>query len=356
MVITEIPTFVYSSQLRDIKFATDLDKLIVVLSDGEKELYRTTLYPFDGVATIYDVRSIVEPYMLDINSCFTSFSLCFYDASNKELGSGNLNTIYCSHVMPVDAGVWVSSNFLTTLSSKRTSPHSAEYLSVMHGVEQSEMKAHCVFINGDGNIVSLIITLFDLGYDDIGIDTVLIQYDDIVQKLIAQGHIVHKLLAYSIIYGDRSFSFYVHNFVPDVTFTFRNCFNVLETFSFSAVTISKTKVDRSVAVARSLYSFYDQTIIKEYEVQSSPLTMDEALWIEQLFISNCVRLGVASDFSLLPIVLITDSSCEISDSNADLNRVKFSWRFQDKMPHNLNVVTSTPEDRIHQEQFTHQYQ
>ncbi|MBQ7941432.1 MAG: hypothetical protein IJ328_03365 [Muribaculaceae bacterium] len=355
-LITEFPTFIYSSQLRDISLETDLDRLIVALVHGETEVYRTTLYAFDGVVSIYDIRNVVELYMLDKNICFTAFTFCYFDADGTALGTFNLNTVYCTHIMEVEAGIFASYNFLTTLTSKRTSPHSTEFLSVMHWQERAPMKAHCVFINGEGNSVSSVITLFDLGYDDIGVDTILIRYDDILQKLTDQGNNVEKLLAYTITWGDRVFSFYVHNIIPDVTFTFRNCFNVLETVSFSAVTTSKTKVDRSVAVARSLFSFYDQTTTKEYEVQSSALTMDEAEWIEQLFMSHCVRFGVASDAASLPITLITDSNCEISDSNADLNRVKFSWQFQDKVPHNLNARSLAPEDRIHQDQFTLQYQ
>lgn len=355
-LITEIPTFVYSSQLRDIRLATDLDRLIVALNDGETEVYRTTLYAFDGVVSIYDIRNVVELYMLDNDRSFTAFTFYYFDTDGNELGTFNLNTVYCSHIMGVEAGIFASYNFLTTLSSRRTSPHSTEYLSVLHEVGQGEMKAYCVFIDGGGNTSAAVITLWGLGYDDIGVDTILIRYDDILQKLTEEGYIVDKLLAYTITWGSRSFTFYVHDFIPDVTFTFRNCFNVHETVSFSAVTTSKTKVDRSVAVARSLCSFYDQTTTKEYEVQSSALTMAEAEWIEQLFMSHCVRLGMASDSELLPVVLITDSSCEISDSNADLNRVKFSWQFQDKAPHNLNAGSSAPEDRIHQEQFTHQYQ
>lgn len=353
-LITEIPTFIYSSQLRDIRLATDLDRLIVALDDGETEVYRTTLYSFDGIVSIYDLRNVVELYMLDNDRCFTAFTFYYFDANGNELGTICLNIVYCTHIMPIEAQTFAAYYFLSTLTSKRTYPHSTEFLSVIHGQGDYNIMAHCVYVNSEGDTVSSVLNLSELQYDDIGIDTILIKYDDILQKFTEQGEVVDKLLAYAITDGDRTFTFYVHNFIPDVIFTFRNCFNVLESVAFSAVTTTKTNVERSVAVARSLYSFYDQTTTKEYDVQSSPLTMDEAIWIEQLFISHSVRLGVASDFDSLPVVLITDSSCEISDSNADLNRVKFNWQFQDKVPHNLNVVT--PEDRIHQEQFTHQYQ
>ena len=191
-------------------------------------------------------------------------------------------------------------------------------------------------------------------YDDLGIDTVQVNYDEVLQKLTERGCVVNKLLAYTVSWGNRSFSFYVHSYNPDITFTFRNCFNVLESVSLLAVTTAKTKVERSVAVARSLCSFYDQTTTKEYEVISSPLSMAEAQWIEQLFMSHSVRLGVAPDVTSLPLVLITDNSCEITDSNTEPNRIKFNWQFKDLTPRNLNVAAISSE-RIHQGQFTLQY-
>lgn len=353
-----IPSVIFSSHLREIKINTDLEKVIFFLYEGDdmgSYIYETSVYCANGTAILYDIYSIITTYMQNKALSLLPLSVAVFSHNDTRtpLLTLHTNVVYSSHIMPSEAGSFASYNFLTTLTSKRTIPHSTEFLSIMHGQERNNMTAHCVFIDGSGNSVSSIVTLYDLGYDEIGIDTVLIQYDDILQKLTESGHVVNKLLAYTITWGNRTFSFYVHNIIPDVTFTFRNCFNVLETVSFSAVTTSKTKVDRSVAVVRSLYTFYDQTTTKEYEVQSSPLTMDEAQWIEQLFISHCVRFGVALDFGTLPIALINDSSCEISDSNADLNRVKFSWQFQDKFPHNLNA--SAPEDRIHQEQFTHQF-
>lgn len=354
-LMTEIPTFVYSSHLREIILTTDLDKLIVALADGEMEVYRTTLYPFDGIVSVYDLRNVVELYMLDNDTSFTAFTFYYYDAAGKELGSFNLNTVYCTYMMPgVDAGILASSRFLSTITSKRTYPHSTEFLTVMHGQERNEMKAHCVFIDGDGEAESMIVTLSDLGYDNLGIDTVQVNYDEVLQKLTERGCVVNKLLAYTVSWGNRSFSFYVHSYNPDITFTFRNCFNVLESVSLLAVTTAKTKVERSVAVARSLCSFYDQTTTKEYEVISSPLSMAEAQWIEQLFMSHSVRLGVAPDVTSLPLVLITDNSCEITDSNTEPNRIKFNWQFKDLTPRNLNVAAISSE-RIHQGQFTLQY-
>lgn len=352
-LITEIPDLIFSSQLRDLKFSTDLDSLVVAFYCGETEFFCTTITPFEGVAMLFDIQSIVMQHMIISKSAYVDFTVTCMNVNQNIEASYSFNILYSAFIMPISATEFSSNYFLTTLTSKRTYPHSKEFISILHHQERNDLNAYCVFLDKEDVITTVTVKILELEYENVGIDTIYISYDFIIEALAELNYKVSKLLAYTISLGKRTFTFYVHNFTPDVCFTFLNCFNVIETASFCAVTTSKTKVERSVAITHSLYSFYDQITTKEYEVQSSPLTMDEARWIEQLFISQFVLLGVALDLASLPEILIIDSSCEISDSNSDLNRVKFSWQFQDKVPYNFNVAL--PEDRIHQEQFTHQY-
>lgn len=355
--ITTFRDVTFLSELGDIELSTDLEKVVVGLyNDGDYgyEIYSTTLYSASRKVVLCDVRDLAESFMLKYDKTYMNLTVTCSDTENQILCEYTFPILFSTHIIPIDAKIFASSSFLTTLSSKRTSPGSTEYLSVMHDRERSYMEAHCVYRNEQGRISTSIVTLFDLGYEYPGVDTVIISYDDIVGKLAALDSTVAKLLAYTITWGGRTFTFYVHDSNADVSFTFKNCFNVLETISLHAVTTTKTKIDRELALLRSKYAFYDQTTEKVYEVQTSPLTMDEAGWMEQLLCSRLVRLGTGVDASSLPLVLITDSSSEITDSNAELNRVKFTWRFQDKPPHNLNVAV--PDERIHQEQFTYQYQ
>ena len=98
---------------------------------------------------------------------------------------------------------------------------------------------------------------------------------------------------------------------------------------FNAITTTTTKVNRSTAVVGGRHLFYDQSVDKTYEVESAPLTSDEAYWVEQLLMSHSVRLN---DSSLLDVI-ITDSTCEMSDNDEQLNKVKFTWQFAMKTPH-----------------------
>lgn len=352
-VITDIPIFVLSSQLREVKFSTDLDKIVVAVYDGETKLYSTTIYPFDGVASVFDLRTVIELYMRKKDRSYTAFTVYFSDIYDNDTGSFNLNTIYCSLSLPIEAGIFASYSFLTTLSSKRTCPHSTELLSFLHGQEDETLRAYCTFVDDNNTTSSVCIDIERIITSDIDVKTFVIKYDDIVSLLVDNGYSVDKLNAYSIVLGNRSFTYYVVDAIPDVSFTFKNCFNLPETVLLNAVTTTKSKVQRSIAMAKSKYSFYDQTTEKTYEVQSSPLTEQESQWIEQLAMSLDVRKGVADDFSALPSVLITESTIEMADSNTELNRIKFTWRYEDPQAHNNSIAI--PEDRIHTEQFTHQY-
>jgi hypothetical protein len=125
---------------------------------------------------------------------------------------------------------------------------------------------------------------------------------------------------------------------------------VYETIYLNAVTTTKTKVNRSMAISQGRHSFYDQSVDKTYEVESAPMSQAEAEWVEQLFMSHSVRLGTASDPDTLPEVIITDSTCEIDDNDEKLHQVKFTWQFVDHCPH-LQTSAKTDESRIFTEPY-----
>lgn len=353
-LITEIPVLVFSSALQEIKFSTDLDKIVVGLFAGDTKIYSVTIYSFGGVASVYDLRSIIDLYMRKNDKTFTFFTVYYSDSNGTTLGNFNLNTLYCSISIPIDPGIFASHYFLTSLTSKRTCPHSTELLSILHGAEDESLRAYCTFINNDNTTSSAFIDIEKVTTSDIDVRTFVIKYDDIVSQLASAGYRVAKLIAYSIVLGKRSFSYYVIDATPDVCFTFKNAFGVPEIVMLNAITTTKSKVERSIAMVKSQYSFYDQTLEKTYDIQSSPLTEQETQWIEQLAMSLDVRKGIADDLSTLPSVLITESTIEMTDSNTEPNRIKATWRYADPLAH-VNLI-DIPSDRLHTEQFTHQYQ
>lgn len=97
----------------------------------------------------------------------------------------------------------------------------------------------------------------------------------------------------------------------------------------------------------SLDRIYNQSTAKTYEVETGPLTSDKAEWIDQLFSShNVFRIEPEPTNSYDPFVLapilITDPTCEIQNGDESstkslgyaekLNKVKFTWRYEDNRP------------------------
>ena len=355
--ITSFSTdYKFSSDIRNVELQTDATKVAIALSADGTTLFSTTLFAFDGVVTICNLREIIEIYMLEIGVSFSIFCLEYTANEGADSGSANLNVIYCSHIMPISAADYTPQSFLTTLQAKRTYPNSTEYLPLIHGISEFDVDAHCVFVTPAGAVLSTTITLWTAEYEENGVDTLIIRYSDIMLALAHDRFDVDRLLAYTINIGQRYITYYVHAATPDVIFTFRNCFNALESVAFFGVTTTKTKIERSIASIFSVDSFYDQSTEKDYEFQTAPLTTEEGAWIEQLFESQKVYIGTTQDITninSLPVVLITDSSCEINDSNADLPRVKFTWRYAEKLPHHINVPTSDP--NVFDDKFAYQY-
>ena len=352
-LVTDIPIFVFSSQLQEVEFTTDLDEIVISVENGTTEMFRTSLYSFDGRVTLINIGEVLETYMQNNNLVFTAFTLYYNDTAGNNLGSFNLNTLYCSHILETDeAGIFASYNFLTTLKSRRVPAHSTVPLSFLHGQEDTALKAHCVFATDDGTTANAIVSLERIIADDIGVRTVFIKYDTIVELLTADGYSVTRLMAYTIEYNNRFCSFYVVDYSPEMVFTFKNCFNVDETVYLNAITTVITKVNRSLVVSQGRNSFYDQTTDKTYEVQSSSLTAQEAEWIEQLFISHSVRLGVSDDIATLPQVLITECTCEIADNDEEPNKVKFTWQYVEQRPH-LSIPTNG--DGCFTKEYNHVY-
>ncbi len=114
---------------------------------------------------------------------------------------------------------------------------------------------------------------------------------------------------------------------------------MVEHLSLPRTTTVKVKTDRSLATLGKTSQFYDITTSKEYEVESGPLTSDECAQVEQMLTAPSVRIPFGdncskydSDFEALRPILITDYTCELSDSDEKLNKVKFTWRFADNRP------------------------
>lgn len=101
--------------------------------------------------------------------------------------------------------------------------------------------------------------------------------------------------------------------------------------------ISATACREDVDIISGKSRFYNQSTAKTYEVQTRPLTSDEAEWMDQLFSSYDVfRIKPDATNDVDPLVLdpilITDCTCEVQNGDEKLNTVKFTWRYTDNRP------------------------
>ena len=154
------------------------------------------------------------------------------------------------------------------------------------------------------------------------------------------------LLSFTVHRGKRSMTFYITKRQPQETFIFRNCFNCLETAHVFAATTLKTDIERSEATCNNQTTFYDQQTTHAHEVNITTLSLEHALWLNQLLephkVTDCKENAI----------LISDITSEISDETNVTNKLKFTWRFSDN---SLSLETPTP-DKIFTEHYTPQFE
>ena len=229
----------------------------------------------------------------------------------------------------------LKSHFLTVASARRIAPKSTVLLSwVVQPMEDMAYSAHCDYI-ADGVNGHCTLTL---GYENVtssALDVVTEAVDSTQLEAMVASMVGKKvqLTAFTVTCGDRAATFFIASQMPQkACFYFRNAFNVPDLVAIPAETVAKTTVERSVAVLNERSQFYDSTCQQSFEVQSAALTHGECALAQQLFTADDARvlygcLEDEADLDAMQKILITDSTCEVSDFPEKPNAVKFTWRF-----------------------------
>ena len=191
----------------------------------------------------------------------------------------------------------------------------------------------------------------DIAQHDINVSAM--NYEAEIQESYPDKEI--KLLSLSVSVGPRNITYYVIDRKNLTQMFFINAFNVFELFEIQGVTTAKTTVERDTAVINRRETFYDRTIEKKYEVQTSALSSPVKDWVEQFLFSPLVKMfdPDADSINEMTEVLITESACEISNSNTELGKVKFTWKYADVYPR-LNSIDRETKDLFSQ-QFEFQF-
>lgn len=364
---TPLDTLMFSSSFPDLALSTsDNNEAEIILRSPDYEIFSAVHFPYNRGIVIHDLRSVIEMYMRDRNLTLDEFELLAVHNGSQQI-LATFKIVYLEHSFSGDIAEFLRNNFLTTQSAKLTTPTATEFLNFYIAAgDQEKLRYQVVASVGDGEprAYQLAANLGSSNADriyhvEITYEIMLGIVENPAQGRPRENITVH---AYSIHAGNRAFTFYVQHDPPEVMFYFRNAFNCYECCALHAVTTHKPKVDRSIAVTNRLSTFYNQQNEKQYEVETTGLTLQAARWLEQLFYAHDVRLATKrEDFTeetvgsyrpdKMPVVLITDFTCEIHDRDGELNTVKFTYQYSDRRPLLPTDYLSVDHERI----FTNPY-
>lgn len=337
---------ILSSTLGDIAIAVDGDFVDVTLTATAKTILAERYYAYGGNVTLYDLAPLIEAEMRSSGQTYAQFTLrVFTDSTNNKADSCVLHILYCDRlIIHADIPTFLSENFLTTLPIRRIAPNSSLSLFLFAQAGESISYSIAYIAQRDGSGCLKHEFTMDSGKTASSND--IIQLNISLDMVVADaasfataplGSI--SIQSFTVRCGQRSITYFIDPELENFSsFYFRNCFNVWDVALLSSVTTAKTAVERSTAIINSFSQFYNQTNNKTYEVEAGPLTSDEAEWIDQLFTSYDVfriefdPTSPDDPYQFAPI-LITDSTCEVKDSDEKLNSVKFTWRYADNRPY-----------------------
>ena len=340
----------------EVSIETDAARLEVNIFVDDVKVFKSVYYPFNQVVCVRDIRSIVEASMYERQLVMASLRIEVYEPSKNTTqtnvaidengnyvvtfdsdGSSpsnatldNVKMVYCRFKSGSSSEGYLGCCFLTTRKSALI-PRNG-HLSLSNYTK--------AYVQGSNNaliyyshpqvpeqIFSYNANLGKMQSSTEKIVTAELSYDyfkSMVDQARGTNCKVHGV-EYRI--GVRQFNIFFTDEKATETFMFLNAFNIMETAYLYNTTSIKTEVDRSEAVCGHRTQFYDETIKVKHEVETAPLAFDEAKWLNQMLTSKLVKRSISEDESAQ--VLISDISSEVTDSDKELIRIKFSWKYVD---------------------------
>lgn len=327
----------------EIDISTDATSVDITVECNGNTAFSTTLYPYNGHATFYDIRSVIEGHMLQNNLVFVNFVI-MAEVSRDEYANTKESTIIFSrlNIGKNHASFFFQSYFLTTLSSFVIPRNGFQYLTFLVFPNRTlESYTEClVLVEGESEP-----RLFRLTDPNVVTTGVFSQFSVTVSpaNIMSRLNIKGTLLQFTIHRGSLAKTFYVIDTAPNLTLQVRNEFNCFEFIQLTCITKRKLDLDRSTATCLGKSTFYDDKSVYEYEVESSMLTYDQAEHYSQLLLSHVVNV-IESNGGSIPI-LITDISGEISDADNATNSIKFKYKYSShRIPCRLHYPSNIFDD------------
>lgn len=306
-------------------------QVTVTITINEVEVYSSPYYVYGLKAYVRDIRSIVEAAMLQKDLAIAKFLLTVKDYENFTYNTGNVIVIY-SHLKSLEGSEQqLTKSFLTTRKSallSQTCPftlynyaqpyqQSSNYCDIYYNVPsvQSMLKSTVTFGNKQSDTPKIIAS-----------EASYARFQNLLALSGIYNATIHRVF-YRI--GEREFNIYFSPTAPSDTFQFKGNFNLWETVCLFGATTSKTEIDRSEAVCGNKVAYYDTSVKVKHEVETAPLTLSEAQFLNQFLSSQEITREVAD--GLFAPVIISDISSEVSDNNSNPIRLKFTWTYADQI-------------------------
>lgn len=343
---TNIVDIFLSSALPDLSWSTDAEDLHVRLyfQSPEQTLIDTTLTAINGTVSLYETRELVERYMRH-NGITRLYPLTVQHFENSSWHSvASMTVIFCEKtmVLPGSVSQFLEQHFLSTRSAK-TLPTDINAVEQLYFIQPEgtppNPALHVTYINDQGEVATGDIAL---AADYNASLTNLFVCEFSVASIMAAVAAAASVIAVTVTVGNRHMEYYRPARRDHVAFKFRNAFNVFESAYLCAVVSRKTEDGRKIAHVAGGLAVYDRKPVTEYEVQTSPLSFEQASWIDQLITSPDVRL--LDDTPLI----ITDGEAVCHNDNGQMNSAKFSYKESDErhsvscLPQGANVFTVPP--------------
>lgn len=341
----------------EVSIETDAARLEVNIFVDDVKVFKSVYYPFDKMVSVRDIRSIIEASMCERQLVMATLKMEIYEpkssvntptsvtidengnyvvtygsdgSASPNASLDNVKMVYCRFKSDISSEGYLGCRFLTTRKSALMS----------HNGKLSLSNYTKAYVQGSNNaliyyshpqvpeqIFSYHANLGKMQSATEKIVTAELSYDyfkSMVDQARGTNCKVHGV-EYRI--GVRQFNIFFTDEKPTETFVFLNAFNIMETAYLYNTTSIKTEVDRIEAVCGHRTQFYDETVKVKHEVETAPLTYDEAKWLNQMLTSKLVKRPISVDESAQ--VLISDISSEVTDSDKELIRIKFSWKYVD---------------------------
>ena len=312
---------------------------VVTVYVDHQIVFKTTLYAYGHNMYLNDIRSIIED---GIRQNENAHGECMVTIADSESNASTQNFVVLISDFAIPSPMYfLATHFLTTRSSFRIHRSGKQTLAWLPSATDTLLKFIDAVVLPEGESTPTVLR-WDLGQQQY-FEGQLYSYMVNVQTIseyFAQNYPEKKgkLLSFTFHVGLRSMTFFVTDEAPDFRLSFLNAFNVTEYAEFYAVTTRKQKVERSEANCNFDHIFYDQKTEIAFEVETAALPYEEAVWLNQVFSSRYVAIPIYGD--TFEQILITDSTSEITDSDKEQNRLKFTYKFAKDKQH--KYVESSP--------------